>query len=137
MYSMVLLASLATAGDAPAFGKHKAGGCTRATAPACCGAVVAAPVGCHGSAVASAPRAGFLGICKKHKEAAGCHGVAAPAPACCAPVAVAAPAPVVVVAAPSGCYGGGGMAAPAGCHGSAAPRAGFLGICKKKAGCHG
>lgn len=135
MYSMVLLASLATAGDAPAFGKHKAGGCTGVPA-GCTGVVVAAPTGCYGSTAAPAPKAGFLGCCKKHKAAAGCTGVAAPAPACCAPVAVAAPAPVVVVPAPSGCYGGGGMAVPAGCTGTPA-KAGFLGLCKKKAGCHG
>jgi hypothetical protein len=62
MYSMVLLASLTTAGDTPALGHHKSGGCTGAMASAgCTGAY--APAGCHGSTAARAPRAGFLGLC--------------------------------------------------------------------------
>src|SRR5205823_3802702 len=61
MYSMVLVASLATAGDAPAFG-HKGGDGCYGGGAACYGG----GAGCHGGG-----RAGFLGL--RHKGG-GCHG---------------------------------------------------------------
>lgn len=86
MYSMVLVASLATAGDAPAFGKKDNGGCNGAG----CAGVVVVNGGCNGC---DGGRAGFLGLCGRHKNKGhGCNGG------------------TVVY---SGCYGGG-----AGCYGS-------------------
>jgi hypothetical protein len=121
MYSMVLVASLATAGDAPEFGhKNKGGGCQ--------GAVVAAPVGCYGSGVGcygsgvgsygaschgGGRSGGFLG---GHKNrGSGCQGS-------------------VVVASPVGCYGGG---VGAGCDGGRGGLFSRLGHKNKGSGCHG
>ncbi len=142
MYSMVLMASLVSAGDAPTFGrKSQPAGCTGAPVASCQGYVVSsgctgtvAPTGCTGAAAPE--KKGFLGLCKRRKKeeastgctgtpascygtvtyttSSGCYGsVPAPAPDCCLPVPAPTPAPDCCLPVPAPVY-----SVPAGCTGT-------------------